>query len=184
MKTLVRSYETLSSEDDVDVGLEKGAQAGFHGASPFRWSRAQQHSGGDPPKFPLTVFDQPFYRTGIPDGTSTPNAWHVPHAKFLNETPRLPFPLISLPEAAMLQHFRRERGEEDHTVSGGSFTAKARSGTFSTVSSSQCPRTPLSTYFDCQAGPPHFSLLMPAPTHQLSPVNDSRRRTTRKLRFF
>lgn len=61
--------------------------------------------------------------------------------------PRLPFPLVSLPEAARLQRFRRNRGEEDHTELPGSFAARARStrsGTFSTLSSRNSPLTPLS----------------------------------------
>lgn len=55
--------------------------------------------------------------------------------------PRLPFPLISLPEAAALQYQRRERGEEDHTDPGPMFAAKARSCTISTVST-MGPNTP------------------------------------------
>lgn len=58
--------------------------------------------------------------------------------------PRLPFPLISLPEAAKLQHVRRERGEEDHTEPGSSFVARGFSETISTISASTSPRTPRS----------------------------------------
>ncbi|KAM3431916.1 hypothetical protein MY4824_006824 [Beauveria thailandica] len=58
--------------------------------------------------------------------------------------PRLPFPLISLPEAAKLQKVRIERGEEDHTDPASSFVTKPHSGTRSTISSTNSPRTPRS----------------------------------------
>jgi hypothetical protein len=58
--------------------------------------------------------------------------------------PRLPFPLIPLPEAAKLQYVRRERGEEDHTEPGNSFVSRAFSETVSTISASTSPRTPQS----------------------------------------
>ncbi|OAQ97934.1 hypothetical protein LLEC1_05255 [Akanthomyces lecanii] len=61
--------------------------------------------------------------------------------------PRLPFPLISLPEAAKLQKGRIERGEEDHTDPGGSFVTRAYSETRSTISSTNSPRTPRSVLF-------------------------------------
>ncbi|KAG6007991.1 hypothetical protein E4U21_005225 [Claviceps maximensis] len=57
--------------------------------------------------------------------------------------PRFPFPLISLPEAALLQSQRRERGEEDHSDPGPAFAAKARSCTVSTISTNG-PNTPAS----------------------------------------
>lgn len=60
--------------------------------------------------------------------------------------PRLPFPLISLPEAAKLQKIRIERGEEDHTDLASSFATKTYSETRSTISS-KSPRTPLSVLF-------------------------------------
>ncbi|KAM3471616.1 hypothetical protein MY8738_009236 [Beauveria namnaoensis] len=58
--------------------------------------------------------------------------------------PRLPFPLISLPEAAKLQKVRIERGEEDHTDPASSFVTKPHSETRSTISSTNSPRTPRS----------------------------------------
>ncbi len=61
--------------------------------------------------------------------------------------PRLPFPLISLPEAAKLQKGRIERGEEDHTDPGSSFVTRACSETRSTISSTNSPRTPRSVFF-------------------------------------
>lgn len=60
--------------------------------------------------------------------------------------PRLPFPLISLPEAAKLQKIRIERGEEDHTDLASSFATKTYSETRSTISSNS-PRTPHSVLF-------------------------------------
>lgn len=61
--------------------------------------------------------------------------------------PRLPFPLISLPEAAKLQRVRIERGEEDHTDPGSSFVTGGYSETLSTISSSTSPHTPRSLLF-------------------------------------
>ncbi len=61
--------------------------------------------------------------------------------------PRLPFPLISLPEAAKLQKSRIERGEEDHTDPASSFVTRAYSETRSTISSTNSPRTPRSVLF-------------------------------------
>ncbi|EGX91334.1 hypothetical protein CCM_05492 [Cordyceps militaris CM01] len=61
--------------------------------------------------------------------------------------PRLPFPLISLPEAAKLQKIRIQRGEEDHTDPGSSFVTRAHSETRSTISSTNSPRTPRSVLF-------------------------------------
>lgn len=61
--------------------------------------------------------------------------------------PRLPFPLISLPQAAKLQRARIERGEEDHTDVASSFATRAYSETRSTISSTNSPRTPHSLLF-------------------------------------
>ncbi|XWW99703.1 hypothetical protein V2A60_007715 [Cordyceps javanica] len=61
--------------------------------------------------------------------------------------PRLPFPLISLPEAARLQKVRIQRGEEDHTDPAISFVTRAHSETRSTISSTNSPRTPRSVLF-------------------------------------
>jgi hypothetical protein len=143
METFGHSYESLSSEQGPNEHriLETGTS---HWKSPkFRWSRVQQSLGREPPNSPPAILDGPLYSPGLLETDSS----HVPHDEFLGEIPRLPFPLISLPEAAMLQHFRRERGEEDHTEAAGSFTAKSRSGTASTVSSSHFPWTPNSLDF-------------------------------------
>ncbi|OAQ66854.1 hypothetical protein VFPPC_08361 [Pochonia chlamydosporia 170] len=71
--------------------------------------------------------------------------------------PQLPFPLISLPEAALLQSERRKRGEEDHTEVGSMFAAKARSFTISTVSS-YGPKTPNTPVYDA-----HYTSGLPKP---------------------
>lgn len=52
---------------------------------------------------------------------------------------RLPFPLISLPQAAFLQHKRIESGEEDHTDYGSSFANRTASTTISSLSSPISP---------------------------------------------
>lgn len=83
------------------------------------------------------MFDKPLY------GNNSRQA----HEKYQGGAPRLPFLLISLPEAARLQSVRRERGEEDHTDPPGSFAAKARSarsGTIRTMSTMTTPLTPFS----------------------------------------
>lgn len=65
-----------------------------------------------------------------------------PQSNSFADIPKLPFPLISLPQAARLQHLRRERGEEDHTDHGSSFMSRVASTSISTISSSTSPRTP------------------------------------------
>ena len=181
MKTLGHSYETLSSENPSDFGFEERAQTYLHNKSPFRRSCAQQNPERGPPKAQLSVFDQPIHSPGILEDAGTQLLSHVSNEKLPSEISRLPFPLISLPEAAKLQHFRRERGEEDHSITGGSFMAKTRSRTISTVSSLQCPRTPLFPYFDSQTRSPPRSLPVLAPIHQRSRMTDSRRTTACKF---
>lgn len=96
---------------------------------------------------------------------------------FAPRLPQLPFPLISLPEAAKRQQRRRESGEEDHTEAGVSFHVKSRSVTGSTASSTQAPRTPLSTYFDWHSNlelgpmkPPAMAHLAPKRGHEVQHV--------------
>lgn len=134
MDTLRHSFESLDSEPPDGV-LPSSVNALSKGEK-FSWSRIRQNLGRDPPQPALTVFDQPLYRPSIQEGTRPRTQVHVPHDVFLAEIPQLPFPLISLPEAAMLQHFRRERGEEDHTEPSGSFISRPRLGTVSTTASS------------------------------------------------
>lgn len=163
INTLQSSYESLASEPDPNwvssqttVPDRRGDKTGR-----FRWSRIRQNLGRDPPKTPLTIFDQLLYRPGIPEASHSKTQSHVPHDEFLSEIPRLPFPLISLPEAHMLQYFRRERGEEDHTDPTSSFAGRMRHGTFSTISSSNGPRTPTSPLFDIQQD--HLQTGLPKP---------------------
>jgi hypothetical protein len=137
---LRHSFESLDSEPPED--LVAFSYDAMSKTDKFSWSRIRQNLGREPPKPALTVFDQPLYRPGIQETTRSPTQTHVPHDVFLSEIPQLPFPLISLPEAAMLQHFRRERGEEDHTEPSGSFISRTRHGTVSTVASTHRPDTP------------------------------------------
>ncbi|KAG9507742.1 hypothetical protein J7337_001297 [Fusarium musae] len=107
----------------------------------FSWNRIRKNLGRDPPKTPLTIFDKPLYKRRFQESNSDKPA-HVPHDDFLSKIPRLPFPLVSLPEAAMLQQFKRQRGEEDHSQSAGNFGARGRSNTISTTNSPPLPKTP------------------------------------------
>ena len=165
LETLGHSYDSLSSGDEGNPGS----------GSPLPWSTNQQAPG-------RTDFRHGFHPSGVPESPMTPRSPHMRCDETPNGIPGLPFPLISLPEAAMLQRIRRARGEEDHTVSGGSFTSKARSGTASTASSSQFPRTPLSTYFDCRTWSSYRSpLIAPESVHNAHHLNGYGRRTTGKL---
>ncbi|KAG7422098.1 hypothetical protein Forpe1208_v000598 [Fusarium oxysporum f. sp. rapae] len=107
----------------------------------FSWNRIRKNLGRDPPKTPLTIFDKPLYKRRFQESNLDKPA-HVPHDDFLSKIPRLPFPLVSLPEAAMLQQFKRQRGEEDHSQSAGNFGARGRSNTISTENSLPLPKTP------------------------------------------
>ena len=159
LDALNHSFKSLDSEPPGDALAF--TQDAVNRENKFSWSRIQQTLGREPPKPALTVFDQPLYRPGIME-TSRQARSHVPHDVFLSAIPRLPFPLISLPEAAMLQHFRRERGEEDHTEPSGSFISRNRNGTMSTMASSFRPDTPLAAQSEHSdsASPP-----LPPPVH-------------------
>ncbi|RDA93544.1 hypothetical protein CP533_3992, partial [Ophiocordyceps camponoti-saundersi (nom. inval.)] len=137
MAGLGYSYDSLDSEP-TETG-RKGLQ----------YSLTRNNMSQDPPKLPSVMFDRqsnwPSFRQ---------SAGHGGEGLGSRDTSRLPFPLISLPEAARLQSFRRERGEEDHTDPPGFFAAKvrsARSATISTMSTVASPITPLSAYVDWQA---------------------------------
>ncbi|KAK2937241.1 hypothetical protein FoTM2_000459 [Fusarium oxysporum f. sp. vasinfectum] len=106
----------------------------------FSWNRIRKNLGRDPPKTPLTIFDKPLYKRRFQESNSDKPA-HAPHDDFLSKIPRLPFPLVSLPEAAMLQQFKRQRGEEDHSQSAGNFGARGRSNTISTENSPPLPNS-------------------------------------------
>ncbi|KAJ6786047.1 hypothetical protein PWT90_02741 [Aphanocladium album] len=91
--------------------------------------------------------------------------------------PRLPFPLISLPEAAKLQKVRIERGEEDHTDPTRSSVTKTYSETRSTISSNNSPRTPRSVLFShSQIGSSrdHLDKLSPACSRWDSPHSNGK----------
>lgn len=155
MKALNTSYESLPSEpghhwisEQTTVPDSKTDKTGM-----FRWSRIRQNLGRDSPKNPFTISEQPLYRPGGKEAAHIKKPSRVPHDDFLKEIPPLPFPLVSLPEAAMLQYFRRQRGEEDHTDPAGSFAGRKRHGTFSTISSSNGPRTPASARFRVHQDP-------------------------------
>lgn len=107
----------------------------------FSWNRIRKNLGRDPPKHPLTIFDKPLYKRRFQESNSD-KPTHVPHDDFLSKIPRLPFPLVSLPEAAMLQQFKRQRGEEDHSQSAGNFGVRGRSNTIGTSNSPPLPKTP------------------------------------------
>ena len=166
-------YHTLDSsvqlpeyeaKDEPPMVHEKNAR--------FRWSRIRETLGRDPPRTTLTIFDQPLYRLGIRESNQSKKSSHIPHDEFLAQIPRLPFPLISLPEAAMLQHFRRERGEEDHTDPGGSFAARGRSNTISTVDSSVLAQTPSPSRLRFSAESTGGGLPRPAPVHHAHRSNE------------
>ncbi|KAG9256058.1 uncharacterized protein F5Z01DRAFT_672699 [Emericellopsis atlantica] len=129
----------------------------------FRGSQIIESFARDPSTPNFIVFDKACYGTATAGETHACGQSHVLHDEFTAGIPRLPFPLVSLPEAALLQHFRRERGEEDHTENGSSFSAKARSVTLSSVTSSQ-PLTPQSPFFDYREALKRGSLPFPATT--------------------
>ncbi|KAF7560921.1 hypothetical protein G7046_g3224 [Stylonectria norvegica] len=167
------SYQSLDSDIDLPfAGVKDTPSTCPEKNARFRWSRIRENLGREPPKTPLTIFDQPLYRSGMMGESESNKSSHVPHDEFLARIPRLPFPLISLPEAAMLQYFRRERGEEDHTDPSGSFAAKGRSNTISTISSSTFPITPPSGRLEFPDSPRH-SPPKPAPVHHAHKKNES-----------
>ncbi|KAM4058119.1 hypothetical protein HRG_010927 [Hirsutella rhossiliensis] len=169
MKEFCSSYESLDSEPvQPRAPLRHGRE---HVAER---SRVRQDCEWDYPNLPVGTFDERQSGPSIRQVYGSGHDGHVLQERFLSDVPPLPFPLISLPEAAMLQYFRRERGEEDHTDPAGSFAAKARSarsGTISTMSSLLGPATPLSAFGDLPMGisavsldtldtPPHFSSVL------------------------
>lgn len=172
------SYQTLDSDINVpELRVEDATPTPNFGKNGrFRWSRIRENLGRDPPRTPLTIFDQPLYRLGIKESSDPKKPSHIPHDEFLAKIPRLPFPLISLPEAAMLQHFRRERGEEDHTNTAGSFASRGRSNTMSTAESSILAQTPSPTRLHFSTGSPGEGVTRPAPVHRTHRINGVLRR--------
>ncbi|KAF5024166.1 hypothetical protein F66182_3755 [Fusarium sp. NRRL 66182] len=166
------SYQSLDS-DAVPREIHNATDSASPEATQyFRWSRIRKNLGREPPQVPLTILDQPLYRRGIqePDEASKPA--HVPHDDFLSKLPKLPFPLVSLPEAAMLQQFRRQRGEEDHTEPAKVFAAKSRSNTISTANSPGIPKTP-SPHKGFWATSPGPGIARPPPAHHPQRVNQA-----------
>ncbi|KAL3606094.1 hypothetical protein FPOAC2_01048 [Fusarium poae] len=158
------SYQSLDSDaipsgDTADSNLPNGQKF-------FSWNRIRETLGREPPKTPLTILDQPLYRHGIQDSENSNKSKHIPHDDFLKQLPTLPFPLISLPEAQMLQRFKRQRGEEDHTESARNFAARGRSNTISTAASPGLPVTPSPPKRRFWAISPRGDIARPAPTHQ------------------
>ncbi|KAI6783088.1 uncharacterized protein J7T54_000590 [Emericellopsis cladophorae] len=142
----------------------------------FRGSQIIESFARDPSTPNLIVFDKACHGAANAGETHPRGQSHVLYEEFITGIPRLPFPLVSLPEAALLQHFRRERGEEDHTENGSSFSAKARSVTLSSLASSQ-PLTPQSPFFDYREALKRGSLPFPATTLPPSRLRDTSRWT-------
>ncbi|PHH72348.1 hypothetical protein CDD80_4593 [Ophiocordyceps camponoti-rufipedis] len=148
MAKLSSSYQSLDSDPNLTGVGQPGAQG------PRYTGMKNVTLDQMPPKLPSVVIDSQsnwpsFKQSGGRVGGGLPH-----RDTRLGDTMRLPFPLISLPEAAKLQSFRRERGQEDHTDPPGFFAAKvrsARSATVSTMSSVNSPMTPLSAYVEWQA---------------------------------
>ncbi|KAF4495248.1 hypothetical protein FAGAP_8616 [Fusarium agapanthi] len=137
------SYQSLDSDAALHGNVQTDETISPDGERyfGFSWNRIRKNLGRDPPKTPLTIFDKPLYKRRFQESNSDKPA-HVPHDDFLSKIPRLPFPLVSLPEAAMLQQFKRQRGEEDHSQSAGNFGVRGRSNTISTENSPPLPKTP------------------------------------------
>ncbi|KAH7256592.1 hypothetical protein BKA59DRAFT_490618 [Fusarium tricinctum] len=157
------SYQSLDSDavPHESGGIEETSP---DGRKYFSWTRIRENLGREPPKTPLTILDQPLYSHGIQEPDSSNKPAHVPHDDFLSKLPRLPFPLVSLPEAQMLQRFKRQRGEEDHTETASDFAARGRSYTLSTANSPRLPKTPSPRSRSFWANSPE-SVARPAPTH-------------------
>ncbi|GKT98432.1 hypothetical protein FLAG1_06153 [Fusarium langsethiae] len=158
------SYQSLDS-DAIPSGITADSNL-LNGQKFFSWNRIRETLGREPPKTPLTILDQPLYRHGIQDSDNSNKSKHIPHDDFLKKLPSLPFPLVSLPEAQMLQQFKRQRGEEDHTESAGNFAARGRPNTISTAASPCPPVTPPPPWRTFWAISPEGDIARPAPTQQ------------------
>ncbi|KAH7197255.1 uncharacterized protein B0J16DRAFT_278408 [Fusarium flagelliforme] len=160
------SYQSLDSDALPPTSGETADSYLPDGQKFFSWNRIRRNLGREPPKTPLTILDQPLYRRGIQESADSNRSKHVPHDNFLKELPSLPFPLVSLPEAQMLQQFKRQRGEEDHTESAGNFAARSRSNTISTAPSPGPPATPSPPKRNLWPLSPEDDIARPEPTHQ------------------
>lgn len=164
LKDFCSSYESLDSEPVQLRPPSHQSRRGISGRSPIR-----QDFGWDPPNLTISTLDE--QQSGWNNRQLHVNGNDGPalQERFPSGVPSLPFPLVSLPEAAMLQYFRRERGEEDHTDPASSFAAKARSarsGTVSTLSSLVGPATPLSAFGDMPTGNPAAATARPSAAYQ------------------
>ncbi|KAF5665982.1 hypothetical protein FHETE_6445 [Fusarium heterosporum] len=159
------SYQSLDSDAVPHESCGIAEETSPDGRKYFSWSRIRENLGRDPPKTPLTIFDQPLYSHGFQESANPNKPAHVPHDEFLTKLPRLPFPLVSLPEAQMLQRFKRQRGEEDHTQNASDFVARGRSYTLSTANSPCLPKTPPPPQRSFWATSPGSEVTRPAPAH-------------------
>ena len=128
------SYGTLGSasdsDDTVDAQREGVVRIGFdQGELPRLHPPHEQKSKRTPAKTSVLRKPDPVHPAQVA-------------ATMKQQVPCLPFPLVSLPEAANRQQFRRQFGEEDHTEPASSFIARARSRTLSTITSSRTPTYP------------------------------------------
>ncbi|KAJ4260383.1 hypothetical protein NW757_002334 [Fusarium falciforme] len=154
------SYQTLSSDAGASKAHDNGESSDADRL--FSWPRVNKTLGREPPKTPPTILDKPLYKRDFQEGRKRT---HVPHDAFLKKTETIHMDLISLPEAAMLQRFRRARGEEDHTMTGAAFAAKKGHGSINSPlgspSSATFPLTPTSG----------STLPRPAPAHHPERAN-------------
>ncbi|OAA81667.1 hypothetical protein LEL_01212 [Akanthomyces lecanii RCEF 1005] len=134
-----------SSLDGITASRERGAQA-FE-MKQFNGSFDSLNSTASSEYFGSGNHWQGFESSRDPQKVSFAEVPPTEGVNGIIGIPRLPFPLISLPEAAKLQKGRIERGEEDHTDPGSSFVTRACSETRSTISSTNSPRTPRSVFF-------------------------------------
>lgn len=172
------SYESLDSRVSAEKILVTSAGSGEKDTNKqFRWSRIRENLGRDMPKQPLTIFDQPLYSPGLLlSQKQCKVTQRVPHDNFLSQIPQLHFPLISLPEAAMLQHFRRERGEEDHTMSACS--ARGSLNTISSTAKSCTRQSPTSSNYNNGFGFPGSPVARPSTVHHGNRHKDIMRSST------
>ncbi|KAI5467268.1 hypothetical protein BGZ63DRAFT_398863 [Mariannaea sp. PMI_226] len=165
------SYESLESESNISrCEIQDTSKADK--SRRFRWSRIRENLGRDSPKTALTVWDKPLCMLGIEGFGEPKKSRHVPHDEFLQSLPRLPFRLISLPEASMLQHFKRQRGEEDHTEPARSITGRIGSHTTSTLNSMASPNTLSSSQFHHSLASRTDKIVRPDPIHHYHGVNN------------
>ncbi|UNI23572.1 hypothetical protein JDV02_009385 [Purpureocillium takamizusanense] len=147
------SYESLDSESDD---------------GPMPSARGRTLSPRSPDT-PVGALDSRVLAQGTPAGLAHGLTFGTTNDSLYANISRLPFPLVSLPDAARIQRYRIDRGEEDHTDLPGSFAARARStrsGTFSSMSSRTSPLTPLSPFGDLRESVTTSTPARPPTAHQ------------------